>query len=43
MSSNYNSRLRPAEVLIHQGKAQLISKRENLDDLLKNQVEINFE
>jgi diaminopimelate decarboxylase len=38
MSSNYNSRLRPAEVLIHKGKDYLISRRETLDDLLKNQV-----
>jgi diaminopimelate decarboxylase len=38
MSNNYNSRLRPAEVLIHQGQAQLIRKRETLEDLLKNQV-----
>jgi diaminopimelate decarboxylase len=39
MSSNYNSRMRPAEVLVWNGKAQLIRKRETLDDLLKNQVE----
>jgi diaminopimelate decarboxylase len=38
MSSNYNSRLRPPEVLIHEGKDYLIRKRETLDDLLKNQV-----
>lgn len=42
MSSNYNSRYRPAEVLIHEGKDYLIRKRENLDDLLKNQVEIDL-
>jgi len=40
MSSNYNSRYRPAEVLIHKGKAHLIRKREEMDDLLRNQVEI---
>ncbi|MCF8380236.1 MAG: diaminopimelate decarboxylase [Bacteroidales bacterium] len=40
MSSNYNSRFRPAEVLIHNGKDYLIRKRENLDDLLRNQVVI---
>jgi len=39
MSSNYNSRFRPAEVLIHKGKAQLIRKREELSDILQNQVE----
>jgi diaminopimelate decarboxylase len=40
MSSNYNSRFRPAEVLVHQGKDYLIRKRENLEDLLRNQVEV---
>ena len=39
MSSNYNSRYRPAEVLVKDGKLQLIRKRETLDDLLHNQVE----
>jgi diaminopimelate decarboxylase len=43
MSSNYNSRYRPAEVLIHQGKAHLVRKRENMDDLLRNQVEIEID
>lgn len=38
MSSNYNSRFRPAEVFIQDGKAQLIRHRETLEDLLKNQV-----
>jgi diaminopimelate decarboxylase len=42
MSSNYNSRLRPAEVLIHNGTAHLIRKREEFDDLLKDQVEMDF-
>lgn len=40
MSSNYNSRFRPAEVLVHDGKAQLIRHRETVEDLLKNQIEI---
>jgi diaminopimelate decarboxylase len=40
MSSNYNSRFRPAEVLIHKGKDYLIRKREDMSDLLRNQVEI---
>jgi diaminopimelate decarboxylase len=40
MSSNYNSRVRPAEVLILDGKAHLIRERETLDDLLKNQIEV---
>ncbi len=38
MSSNYNSRFRPAEVLIDKGKDYLIRKREDMDDLLKNQI-----
>lgn len=42
MSSNYNSRLRPAEVLIWEGKAYLIRERETFDDLLKGQKEIDF-
>lgn len=40
MSSNYNSRFRPAEVLIHKGKDYLIRQRETLDDLLRNQLEV---
>ncbi len=40
MSSNYNSRFRPAEVLIHEGTDMLIRKRETIDDLLKNQIEV---
>lgn len=39
MSSNYNSRFRPAEVLIHEGVDYLIRERETMDDLLKNQVD----
>jgi diaminopimelate decarboxylase len=38
MASNYNSRYRPAEVLINKGKAKLIRKREEWSDLLKNQI-----
>ena len=38
MSSTYNSRFRPAEVLIKHGKAELIRRRETLDDILRNQV-----
>ena len=39
MSSNYNSRFRPAEVLIHDGKDYLIRQRETMDDILRNQIE----
>ncbi len=38
MSSNFNSRLRPAEVMVKNSKAILIRKREEFEDLLKNQV-----
>ena len=38
MSSNYNSRFRPAEVLIHNGKDYLIRRRENLEDLMRSQI-----
>ncbi|MBD0332222.1 MAG: diaminopimelate decarboxylase [Chitinophagaceae bacterium] len=40
MSSNYNSRFRPAEVLVKDGKALLIRKRDQFEDLLRNQVEV---
>ncbi|MEO0504825.1 MAG: diaminopimelate decarboxylase [Bacteroidota bacterium] len=40
MASNYNSRFRPAEVLWYQNKAHLIRKRENFDDILRNQVDV---
>ena len=37
MASNYNARLRPAEVLVWQGKALLIRRRELFDDLIRHQ------
>ncbi|SKB99712.1 diaminopimelate decarboxylase [Soonwooa buanensis] len=40
MSSNFNSRLKPAEVMFLDGKATLIRKREEFEDLLKNQIEV---
>lgn len=42
MASNYNSRFRPAEVLVLNGEAKLIRKRETIDDLLRNQVVIDM-
>ncbi len=42
MSSNYNSRPRPAEVLVYGGKAHLVRKRETLEDLVRNQVIVDF-
>jgi len=41
MSSNYNSRYKPAEVLVKGGKPYLIRKREEFNNLLTNQVEID--
>ncbi len=41
MSNQYNARLRPAEVLIFNGKAHLIRKREQLEDLYRNEVELD--
>ena len=43
MASNYNSRLRPAEVLVYNGKPELIRKRETIDDIVRNQVELRFD
>jgi diaminopimelate decarboxylase len=40
MASNYNSRFKPAEVMVKDGKAQLIRRRDVFDDLLRNQEEI---
>ncbi len=40
MSNQYNARLRPAEVLWYKEKAHLIRKRETLEDIYKNEVEL---
>ncbi len=42
MSSNYNSRVRPAEVLVYNGKTYLIREKETMADILRNQPEIEF-
>ncbi|CAM1362418.1 Diaminopimelate decarboxylase [Tenacibaculum sediminilitoris] len=42
MASNYNSRFRPAEVMIYKGKDYLIRKRETMEDLVKNQMNITL-
>jgi len=42
MASNYNSRYRPAEVLWHEDKAHLIRKEEQFEDLLRNQILLDF-
>ena len=38
MSSNYNSRMRCAEVLVNGNKHYVIRKRESFDDLIKNEI-----
>jgi diaminopimelate decarboxylase len=38
MSSNYNSRLRPAEVLVINKEARLVRERETFEDLVQRQV-----
>tara|TARA_B110000114_G_C15096447_1_gene401801 strand:- start:2803 stop:4011 length:1209 start_codon:yes stop_codon:yes gene_type:complete len=43
MASNYNSRFRPAEVLIYNKKDHLIRERETFDDILRNQANITLE
>jgi diaminopimelate decarboxylase len=40
MSSNFNSRLKPAEVMMIGGEAKLIRKRDEFSDLLRGQIEI---
>ncbi len=40
MASNYNSRFRPAEVLIHEGRDHLVRRRESLEDLLRHQIDL---
>ena len=40
MSSNFNARLKPAEVLFKNNTAQLIRARDAFNDLLRNQIEL---
>ena len=40
MASNFNSRLKPAEVLVKDGKAHLIRSRDTMEDLLRHQIEV---
>ena len=42
MASNYNSRFRPAEVMIHEGKDYLIRHRETFEDITRNQEVIEL-
>ena len=39
MGSNYNSRYRPAQVMVKDGVAKLIGRRDEWGDLLRNQIE----
>ncbi len=41
MASNYNSRFRPAEVMVLDGEAHLIRRRETMEDLLGTQVDVD--
>jgi len=43
MASNYNSRYRPAEVLVFKGKDYLIRERETIEDILNKQVEVTLD
>jgi diaminopimelate decarboxylase len=40
MSSNFNSRFKPAEVIVIEGRTHLIRRRDQFDDLLRNQLEV---
>jgi diaminopimelate decarboxylase len=42
MASNYNSRVRPAEVMVIDGEAKLIREREKEEDLLRGQIVIDL-
>jgi len=42
MSSNFNSRLKPAEVLVKDGEAKLVRKRDEFEDLIRNQIEVEL-
>jgi diaminopimelate decarboxylase len=43
MASNYNSRGRPAEVLVNGADAHLVRRREDYDDLVREEVELLFQ
>jgi diaminopimelate decarboxylase len=42
MASNYNSRYRPAEVMLYNGNDFLIKKQETFEDLIRNQVIVDL-
>jgi diaminopimelate decarboxylase len=43
MASNYNMRERPAEVAVRSGVHKLITKRETFEDMVKNQIDVDFD
>lgn len=43
MASNYNSRYRPAEVLVYKEQDHLIRERETIEDILNKQKEVSIE
>ena len=40
MASNYNSRPRPPEVLVQNGRAKIIRKRETYQDLVRGEEKV---
>jgi diaminopimelate decarboxylase len=42
MSNQYNARLRPAEVLVYKNEAYLIRKREELEDIYRNEIQLDL-
>lgn len=43
MASNYNSRYRPAEVMVYNGKDYLIRERETIEDIINKQVDVSID
>ena len=43
MASNYNSRYRPAEVLVYKGNDYLIRERETIEDIVNKQMDVSIE
>ena len=41
MSSNYNSRMRSAEVLVDGKEFNIVRTRETFEDLIKNEIDLN--
>ena len=42
MTSNYNSRYKPPEILVINNEVIERRKRETIEDLMKNQIELDF-